>query len=107
MKKSGGRGSRQKGDQFERDCVNFLNERGISAARVPLSGAMGGIFAGDLRVMIQGSPRRVECKIRGRAWTDLYQWIEGNFALFIRSGGRRGLVVLRLEDLPGLFAEDW
>ena len=50
MKKSGGRGSRQKGDQFERDCVNFLNERGVSAARVPLSGAMGGIFAGDLRV---------------------------------------------------------
>ena len=103
----GGRASRQKGDRFERECVHLLLGRGVLCERVPLSGAAGGSFGSDLRVVIQGTAKQVECKIRQRAWADLYQWLEGNFALFIRSNGRKPLVVMPLDTFADLHGEKW
>ena len=42
-----GRRSRSKGARTERSIVNALKASGIAAVRVPLSGAVGGRFAGD------------------------------------------------------------
>jgi Holliday junction resolvase len=39
---------RNKGARTERGIVNALLANGIAAARVPLSGAAGGRFAGDI-----------------------------------------------------------
>jgi Holliday junction resolvase len=43
-----GRRSRNKGARVERSIVNALQANGIAAVRVPLSGAVGGRFAGDI-----------------------------------------------------------
>ena len=43
-----GRRSRDKGARVERGIVRALQAVGFAAARVPLSGAAGGRFAGDV-----------------------------------------------------------
>lgn len=96
--------SRVKGDAFEREIVATLNENGIHAQRVPLSGAAKGMFGGDIQASVCGYYEKLECKIRKRAWLDLYGWIEDNFALVIRRNAEPGkpkpdtLVVMRLAD---------
>lgn len=112
---SGGRGAKDKGMKFERDCVAVLLAAGVHAEKVPLSGAVkGGSFEGDINVSIGpleaavgSSLRKFECKIRQRAWLDLYQWLEGNFGLFIRRDHGEALVVLRLKDFAALHGEIW
>jgi Holliday junction resolvase len=44
----GGAGPRRKGNRAERVLVRYLQDRGFRAKRVPLSGSMGGSFAGDI-----------------------------------------------------------
>ncbi len=61
---TGGKASRRKGDRFERECVALFQTHGIAAERVPLSGAAGGSFSGDVTVPILGIDRRLEAKIR-------------------------------------------
>lgn len=96
--------SRIKGDAFEREVVATLTAAGVKAQRVPLSGAAGGQFSGDVWAEVCGYNEKLECKIRKRAWLDLYGWIVGNFALVIRRNPVPGqpkpdtLVVLRLDD---------
>ena len=94
-----GKAPRQKGDRLERKCVNLFKDSGIEAERVPLSGSMGGSFAGDIQVPFGGQPKRpFECKKRARAWKDLYDWIEPNYALIIERDRSEPLVVVRLKD---------
>ena len=95
--------SRQKGDRFERECVNKLRELGVEASRVPLSGAAGGDYAGD--VMVQG--HRIECKTRKRAWSDLFGWLPGNAALFIKADRTDTLVVMSLETFAEMLKGCW
>lgn len=106
-KKSGGKASRQKGDRFERECVNAFLAAGIFAERVPLSGAAGGSFGADIQVTIDGTMRKFECKMRKRAWSDLYSWLVGNYALLIRTNGNDGLVVFRLADFIDSKKAEW
>lgn len=116
--KRGGAGAKTKGMKFERDCVAALLAAGVHAEKVPLSGAVkGGSFEGDIIVNLgQGvydrrdggvDIKKFECKIRQRAWLDLYQWLEGNFGLFIRRDKGEALVVLRLKDFATLHGETW
>ena len=49
-----GRRSRSKGVRTERAIVNALKASGIAAVRVPLSGAVGGRFAGDILLPFMG-----------------------------------------------------
>jgi hypothetical protein len=60
----GGRRSRDKGNRAERALVRALQDHGFAAERVPLSGAAGGKFAGDVTVPLMGLDRRVEVKCR-------------------------------------------
>jgi hypothetical protein len=79
--------------------VRQLNEGGIHAERVPLSGSAHGSFGGD--VMISGG-RKIEVKVRGDGFRTLYDWIEGNYILAVRSDRRDWLTVVRLTDLMAL-----
>lgn len=96
--------SRVKGDAFEREIVHALNAAGVEAQRVPLSGAAKGRFGGDIQANVCGTWEKLECKIRARAWLDLYGWIVDNFCLVIRRNAEPGkpapeaLVVMRLSD---------
>lgn len=101
--------SRQKGDRFERDCIHQLQEVGIEAKRVPLSGAMQG-FTGDLQIERLFTTLEIECKTRARAWSDLFGWLKHDkhppFALFIKADRTDTLVVLSLESFAALLKQE-
>ena len=95
--------SRQKGDRFEREVVNRAKEAGLDASRVPLSGAAGGEFSGD--VILQG--HKGECKTRKRFIGQFLSWLEGNHFLFVKEDRSATLVVMRMETLLDLLKGVW
>lgn len=100
--------SRAKGDRFEREVVAALTEAGIKAERVPLSGAAGGMFGGDIQAFLRSGREKLECKVRARAWKAEYGWLDGNYALVVKADRHEPLVILRLSDFQQLAKpEDW
>ena len=104
---SGGRSPRQKGNRSERALVRYLQDRGFAAERVPLSGSAGGKYAGDLSVPVLGIDRRVEVKVRGNGFRELYSWLVDRDFLIVRADRAEPLVVipLRLATEIALIAE--
>jgi hypothetical protein len=98
--------SRQKGDRFERQIVAFLQERGINAERIPLSGSSPfGSFSGyDLTVPILGTTLRAECKHIGGGFKTIYKWLDHgqNEFLVIRADRSPPLAVIPLDLLVSL-----
>ena len=93
----GGRASRDKGNRAERAIVKFLQERGFAAERVPLSGAAGGSYLGDLIVPVLNVDRVVEVKVRAKGFRELYRWLEQRDILIVRADRSEPLVVLPLK----------
>ncbi len=92
-----GRAPRRKGDGFEREVVKLLQEAGLAAERIALSGSAGGSFAGDVSCPVRGLNRKLECKRRARAFGTLYGFLNGSYATVIRDD-REPMVVMKLED---------
>jgi Holliday junction resolvase len=90
-----GRRSRSKGALTERSIVNALQAKGIAAVRVPLSGAVGGRFAGVLPLM--GRDLCVEVKARADGFRELYCWLHQRDVLIVKADRQEPLVVLRLS----------
>ncbi len=95
---------RQKGDRFERQVVDLLNSVRLDAQRVPLSGAAGGHYGGDISFAWFSERAKGECKVRGGAdgFKTIYEWLEGNDVLFTKADRKKPLVVMRLEDFMDL-----
>jgi hypothetical protein len=55
-----GRRSRNKGARIEREILRALHGKGFAAARIPLSGAVGGRFSGDVPFPLMGCDFCVE-----------------------------------------------
>ena len=89
-----GKKSKDKGYRLEHELVEKLKELGIQAERIPLSGAGGGSFIGDL--IVEG--KIAEVKVRGDGFKSLYKWMEDRDILFIRADRREWLVIQRLKD---------
>jgi hypothetical protein len=96
-KSAGGSAPRSKGNRFERAIVKLLQDRGLGAERVPLSGAAGGSYAGDLTVPILGRDLVVEAKARANGFAQLYSWLENRDVLVIKADRRDAIVVLPLR----------
>lgn len=94
-----GKASRDKGGREERMLVNLFQDAGIAAERIPLSGAAGGSFAGDLTVPVMGIDRRFESKVRANGFRQIYDWLGSHYGLFIRADREPALVVIRVSDL--------
>ena len=92
-----GRRSRAKGVCTERSIVNLLQGRGIAAVRVPLSGAVGGRFAGDIVLPLMGRDLCVEVKAREDGFRELYCWLKERDVLIIRADRQEPLVIVRLS----------
>lgn len=78
-----GKSQRDKGARREREVVNHWRERGIRADRVPLSGAAGGEYAGDVDLYAFGrdeAPMVGECKARanGGGFKQITKWLGQN-----------------------------
>jgi Holliday junction resolvase len=91
-----GRHSRNKGARTERSIAKALQASGIAAVRVPLSGALGGRFAGDIVLPLMGRDLCVEVKARGDGFRELYSWLNGRDVLILKADRQEPLVVARL-----------
>jgi hypothetical protein len=97
---SGGRAPKRKGDKFERDCVAVMQDSGFAAERSLRAGTTPGrkTSTHDIDVPFLGSDRQIECKNHATGFSRLYTFLEGRFALIVKSDRREPLVVLRLQD---------
>jgi len=89
--------SKRKGSGFEREVVRALQDRGLAAERVPLSGAVGGSYTDDITCPVLGVDWRFECKRRARGFATIYSMLGNADGLFIRDDHERTLVVLPLD----------
>ena len=94
---TGGKAPRRKGDRVERAIVRALQEHGLGAERVPLSGSAGGSYLGDLTVPLMGADRVVEVKARATGFAQLYAWLKCRDILVIKTDRREPLVVIPLR----------
>jgi hypothetical protein len=74
---------------------------------VPLSGSAGGSYLGDITVPLLGRDLRVEVKVRGGGFAQLYAWLADRDLLIVRADRNEPLVVvpLRLATEIALAAE--
>ncbi|MCU0649901.1 MAG: hypothetical protein MUF00_18060 [Gemmatimonadaceae bacterium] len=103
-----GRKSKRKGDRIERELVARHRALGLAAQRVPLSGAAGGLFAGD--VLVPGVGRiEVKARAQGSGFVTLTRWLGTADALVLRQDHAEPLVVLpwaTYSRLVALLADD-
>jgi Holliday junction resolvase len=92
-----GSGPRNKGARTERGIVKVLQANGIVAVRVPLSGAVGGRFAGDVILPLLGRDLRVEVKARADGFSNLYSWLTERDVLIVKADRQEPLVVVWLS----------
>ncbi len=83
-----GKSQRDKGQRAERELATLLG-----GEKIPLSGATGGSFSGDVKAL----GLTWEVKVRGNGFRELYRWLDSKDALAIRADRKGWLVVLPLE----------
>ena len=97
----GGRSAKVKGSGFEREIVDLLRVAGITANRVPLSGAIA-LYPGDVRFDCVAGTVTSECKRRRSGFKTLYGWLGKNYVLFMRDDNCEALVLMRATDFAKL-----
>lgn len=88
------RPSRRKGARTKRACVNALGASGIAAERVPLAGAAGERFAGD--VVLIGRDLCLVVKVTADSFREPYGRLSGRDELILKANRQEPLVVLRM-----------
>jgi len=78
---TGGKKPREKGGRGEREIVKELQKRGVSAEKVPLSGAVGGEFEGDIWI----GEDIAEVKRRKDGFRELYKWLKDHDVVFLQA----------------------
>jgi Holliday junction resolvase len=92
-----GKCSRSKGARTERSIVNALQANGIAAVRVPLSGAVGGRFAGDIVLPLMGRDLCIEVKARADGYCELFCWLNERGLLIVKADRQGPFVAVRLS----------
>jgi Archaeal holliday junction resolvase (hjc) len=92
-----GRRSRDKGARTERGIVHALQANGFAAARVPLSGAAGGRFSGDVVLQLMGRDLCLEVKARADGFRELHAWLDERDVLIVKADRQEPLAVVRLS----------
>lgn len=92
---------KQKGDRAERGIVKKLVGIGVDAQRVPLSGAAGGYFGGDLTIKdlpgLGNLLGEVKSRAGGGGFKLLEKWMGSNDLLFLKRDHQEPLVVMPWE----------
>lgn len=91
-----GKPSRDKGMRIEREIVNRHHEAGIAAERVPLSGAAGGSYTGDVRIADRWTAE-VKGRSNGEGFVQIERWLANYELLFLRRDRSAPLVVMPWE----------
>jgi len=88
---------RDKGLRAERELAKLLD-----GERVPLSGAAGGSYTGD--VIAHGL--RFEAKVRADGFKQLYEWLGTNDALAVKADRKPWLIVMTLDKWQEVVASE-
>lgn len=119
------RKSRDKGQRIEREIVQRHKDIGVHAERVPLSGAAGGSYTGDVLIHYRplpntsvlggyivptrkGPPLIAEVKARknGSGFATIEGWLAENDVLFLRRDRADPLVVIPWSTWERLLRPD-
>lgn len=103
------RASRDKGQRIEREMVQRHLDMGIHAERVPLSGAAGGSYTGDVLIHLNGKAAlisEVKARKNGGGFTTIENWLSKNDVLFLRRDRADPLVVLPWSTWQRLVSPD-
>ena len=100
-----GKPSRDKGQRTERSVVHLLQECGLAAERIPLSGSAGGSFSGDITCPGFGKDHRLEVKCRANGFKEIYGWLEGVDGLVLKADRKPLLLVIPLTYAARHIAE--
>ena len=119
------RKSRDKGQRIEREIVQRHLDMGVHAERVPLSGAAGGSYTGDVLIHYRplpqthvmdgyivptrkGPPLIAEVKARknGGGFATIEGWLASNDVLFLRRDRADPVVVLPWSTWARLIGPD-
>lgn len=88
--------SKNKGSRVEREIRDAHLQVGIPAKKMPLSGALGGEYAGDL--LIAGKLRaEVKARKSGSGFAMIQKWLGSNDLLFLRENNDSPKVVMPME----------
>jgi Holliday junction resolvase len=98
---SGGRSPKRKGVRVEREIVQLLCELGLPCVRVPLSGAIGGAWSGDIHLELHGQTFTIEVKAR-REFRPLQLWLARADLLLLKADRQPPLAVLPVSLLAKL-----
>lgn len=94
--------SKRKGSGYELEIVRDLQELGLAAEKMPMSGQLGGKYSGDVSVPVQGQDWRAECKRRAREFGRINGYLGSNDVLFCRDDRSRTLVVMTIDQFARL-----
>ena len=100
--------NKSKGSYHERWFVNWLKEIGIKCKKVPLSGALGGEWSGDIHLTLGGRDLVGEVKYRDKSnFPSPYTVLEGRDIAFYkrRTGKPQTLVIMDGELFAHLLGE--
>lgn len=97
-----GSSERNKGLRVEREIVHRLIKAGVeSAERVPLSGAAGGSYTGD--VVFGGWVAEVKARKDGGGFKKIEEWLGDNDCLILKKNNSDPTVVLPWDHFVTLF----
>ncbi len=92
---------KQKGDRVENQMVKLLLDADIPAQRVPLSGQVGGVFSGDIRIA-ENYTAEVKARKNGEGFATIQKWLGENDFLFLKQDRKSPIVVMTWEMYTAL-----
>lgn len=96
-----GKPSRDKGARVERLIVNLLNEAGLDACRVPLSGATE-YAKGDIDIRLADMTLVGEVKARNKLPGWMRDWLGENDWLVLKEDRQPPMVVMTFDQFAAL-----
>lgn len=96
--------SKVKGSRVEREVVARLIESGIDAVKVPLSGALGGCWSGDVFLQTHAGQMVAEVKARrnGEGFATLERWLANCQLLILKRDRQSPFVAMPWETFVTL-----
>ncbi len=87
---------KHKGNRVENQMVKLLHDADIPAQRVPLSGQVGGLFSGDIRIA-ENYTAEVKARKNGEGFATIQRWLGENDFLFLKQDRKSPIVVMTWE----------
>ncbi len=96
---------KHKGNRVENQMVKLLLDADIPAQKVPLSGQVGGLFSGDIRIA-ESYTAEVKARKNGEGFATIQKWLGENDFLFLKQDRKPPLVVMTWEMYTALMSGD-